>query len=352
MNTFLTLPTYIGTKNHGSSMTTYRDAGVDIQAGEALVERIKPLVRSTFTSGVLADIGAFGAFFAPDFSCFRQPVLVASVDGVGTKLKVAFLMNRHDTVGQDLVNHCVNDIAVCGAQPLFFLDYLATGRLRPEVAEEIIQGFVEACKANGCALIGGETAEMPDFYAPEEYDLAGMIVGIVEREAILDGRHVTDGDVLIGLPSTGLHTNGYSLARKVLLSHFSVHDRPALLGGASVGEALLAVHRSYLQPIRALIDAACVHAFVHVTGGGIPGNTVRVVPKGLRFEVDYTAWERPPIFRLIQELGQVPEDDMRRTFNLGIGLIAIVPADRKAEAMACLEALGEHPVEIGKIVTA
>jgi phosphoribosylformylglycinamidine cyclo-ligase len=333
-------------------MTTYRDAGVDIEAGEALVERIKPLVRSTFTSGVLADIGAFGAFFAPDFARFQQPVLVASVDGVGTKLKVAFLMNRHDTVGQDLVNHCVNDIAVCGAQPLFFLDYLATGRLRPEIAEQIIQGFVEACKANGCALIGGETAEMPDFYAPEEYDLAGMIVGIVEREAILDGRHVTAGDVLIGLPSTGLHTNGYSLARKVLLAHFSVDDRPALLGGVSVGEALLAVHRSYLQPIRALIEAGCVHAFVHVTGGGIPGNTVRVVPKGLRFEVDYGAWERPPIFRLIQELGKVPEGDMRRTFNLGIGLIAIVPADRKAEAMALLQALGEQPIEIGKVVIA
>ncbi|WP_054683940.1 phosphoribosylformylglycinamidine cyclo-ligase [Rhodothermus marinus] len=333
-------------------MTTYRDAGVDIDAGDELVRRIKPIVRETFIPGVLTDIGAFGAFFEPDFSAYRRPVLVSSVDGVGTKLKVAFLMNRHDTVGQDLVNHCVNDIAVCGARPLFFLDYLATGRLKPDVAEQIIRGFATACRENGCALIGGETAEMPDFYAADEYDLAGMIVGVVDRDAILDGSRVQAGDVLIGLPSTGLHTNGYSLARKVLLSRFSVHDRPPELEGASVGEALLAVHRSYLKPIRALIEADCVHALVHVTGGGIPGNTARVVPEGLRFEVDYDTWERPAIFRLIQELGEVPEDDMRRTFNLGIGLIAIVPGDRKAEAMRTLEALGERPIEIGRIVPA
>ncbi len=333
-------------------MTTYRDAGVDIEAGDELVRRIKPIVRETFIRGVLTDIGAFGAFFEPDFSAYRRPVLVSSVDGVGTKLKVAFLMNQHDTVGQDLVNHCVNDIAVCGAQPLFFLDYLATGRLKPDVAEQIIRGVVRACRENGCALIGGETAEMPDFYAADEYDLAGMIVGVVDRNAILDGSRVQAGDVLIGLPSSGLHTNGYSLARKVLLGRFSVHDRPPELGGISVGEALLAVHRSYLKPIRSLIEADCVHALVHVTGGGIPGNTARVVPEGLRFEVDYHAWERPAIFQLIQELGDVPEADMRRTFNLGIGLIAIVPSDRKAEAMRTLEALSERPVEIGRIVTA
>ncbi|MDQ7040421.1 MAG: phosphoribosylformylglycinamidine cyclo-ligase [Rhodothermus sp.] len=333
-------------------MTTYREAGVDIDAAEELVRRIKPLVRQTFTPGVLTDIGAFGAFFEPDFSAYRRPVLVSSVDGVGTKLKVAFLMQRHDTVGQDLVNHCVNDIAVCGARPLFFLDYLATGRLKPDVAEQIIQGFAKACRENGCALIGGETAEMPDCYPPDEYDLAGMIVGIVERDAILDGRLVQAGDVLIGLPSTGLHTNGYTLARKVLLHRFSIHDRPAALGGKSIGEALLAVHRSYLKPIQALIEARCVHALVHVTGGGIPGNMVRVVPEGLHFEVDYGAWEWPPIFRLIQELGEVPEDDMRRTFNLGIGLIAIVPADQKAVALQILEALGERPMEIGRIESA
>lgn len=333
-------------------MTTYREAGVDIDAGEELVRRIKPIVRQTFSPNVLADIGAFGAFFEPDFSGYRQPVLVSSVDGVGTKLKVAFLMNRHDTVGQDLVNHCVNDIAVCGAQPLFFLDYLATGRLKPDVAEQIIRGFALACRENGCALIGGETAEMPDFYAADEYDLAGMIVGVVDRASILDGSRVQAGDVLIGLPSTGLHTNGYALARKVLLHRLAVHDRPPELGGRSLGEALLAVHRSYLKPIRALIEADCVHALVHVTGGGIPGNTARVVPAALRFEVDYAAWERPAIFRLIQELGAVPEEDMRRTFNLGIGLIAIVPGNRKAEAFRTLEELGEQPIEIGRIVSA
>lgn len=287
-------------------MTTYRDAGVDIDAGDELVRRIKPIVRETFIPGVLTDIGAFGAFFEPDFSAYRRPVLVSSVDGVGTKLKVAFLMNRHDTVGQDLVNHCVNDIAVCGARPLFFLDYLATGRLKPDVAEQIIRGFATACRENGCALIGGETAEMPDFYAADEYDLAGMIVGVVDRDAILDGSRVQAGDVLIGLPSTGLHTNGYSLARKVLLSRFSVHDRPPELEGASVGEALLAVHRSYLKPIRALIEADCVHALVHVTGGGIPGNTARVVPEacasrwimtpgsGRPFSDSFRSWAKCP----------------------------------------------------------
>ncbi|QXD15342.1 phosphoribosylformylglycinamidine cyclo-ligase [Rhodocaloribacter litoris] len=330
-------------------MTTYREAGVDIDAGEETVRRIKPLVRETFTPGVLADIGAFGAFFEPDFRRYRHPVLVSSVDGVGTKLKVAFRMNRHDTVGQDLVNHCVNDIAVCGAVPLFFLDYFSTGKLDPEVAEAVVRGFATACRENGCALIGGETAEMPDLYETGEYDLAGTIVGVVEKEQILDGSRVQEGDVLIGLPSTGLHTNGYSLARKVLFAHYGVADRPAGLGGQTVGEALLAVHRSYLQAIRALIEQDLAHAFVHVTGGGIPGNTARVMPEGLTFEVDYAAWERPALFRLIQSLGNVPEEDMRRTFNLGIGLIAVVPAGQVEAAEAVLRARGEAPVQIGRV---
>ncbi|GIV62356.1 MAG: phosphoribosylformylglycinamidine cyclo-ligase [Rhodothermaceae bacterium] len=328
-------------------MTTYREAGVDIDAGEETVRRIKPLVRETFTPGVLADIGAFGAFFEPDFRAYENPVLVSSVDGVGTKLKVAFRMNRHDTVGQDLVNHCVNDIAVCGAIPLFFLDYFSTGKLYPDVAEQIVRGFAKACKENGCALIGGETAEMPDLYERGEYDLAGTIVGVVDRDRILDGRRVRAGDVLLGLPSTGLHTNGYSLARKVLFSHFAIDDRPAELGGETVGEALLRVHRSYLRPIQHLIRADLAHAFVHVTGGGIPGNTVRVIPEHLTFEVNYDAWPRPPIFQLIQRVGSVPEDDMRRTFNLGIGLIAIVPEDRVDEAEQALEDIGETPVRMG-----
>lgn len=330
-------------------MTTYREAGVDIDAGEETVRRIKPLVRQTFTPGVLADIGAFGSFFELDLTGFRQPVLVSSVDGVGTKLKVAFRMHRHDTVGQDLVNHCVNDIAVCGARPLYFMDYFSTGRLNPDVAEHIVQGFTQACKENGCALIGGETAEMPDLYTEGEYDLAGTIVGIVEKDEILDGSRVEAGDILIGLPSTGLHTNGYSLARKVLFQHFEVDEAPDALAGETVGEALLQIHRSYLHTIQQLIAENLAHAFVHVTGGGIPGNTARVIPDGLQFNIDYDAWERPALFQLIKEVGEVPEEDMRRTFNLGMGLIALVPANQAEEAIAGLQEAGEHPSLIGQV---
>ena len=331
-------------------MTTYRDAGVDIEAGEETVRRIKPMVRETFTPGVLADIGAFGAFFELDLSKYRSPVLVSSVDGVGTKLKVAFRMGRHDTVGQDLVNHCVNDIAVCGAEPLYFLDYFSTGKLHPSAAVDLIHGFAEACKENGCALIGGETAEMPDLYQAGEYDLAGMIVGIVEKEEIIDGSRIEAGDVMLGLPSTGLHTNGYSLARKVLFAKYGTEDRPEALGGATIGEALLAIHRSYLRPIRALLDAGLARGFVHVTGGGIPGNTARVVPEPLGFEVDYQAWDRPAIFDLIQEDGDVPEEDMRRTFNLGIGLITFVASSDVGRAEAVLRSLREEPKVIGRVI--
>ena len=330
-------------------MATYREAGVDIEAGEETVDRIKPLVRSTFTPGVLADIGAFGAFFELDLGAYDRPVLVSSVDGVGTKLKVAFRTGRHDTVGEDLVNHCVNDIAVTGARPLYFLDYFSTGKLSPAVAEQVVRGFVRGCSANRCALLGGETAEMPDFYAPGEYDLAGFIVGLVARDRILDGSRIEEGDVLVGLPSSGLHTNGYTLARKVLFEHYDVEDQPEALGGATVGEELLRVHRSYLTPIQALIEERLAHAFVHVTGGGIPGNTVRVLPEGLTYEVDYEAWERPAVFRLIQELGDVPEDDMRRTFNLGIGVIAVVPASAADRAEQQWQAMGERPVRIGQV---
>jgi phosphoribosylformylglycinamidine cyclo-ligase len=327
---------------------TYKGVGVDIDAGEEVVRRIKPLVRSTFTSGVLADIGSFGALFRPDFSTYDEPVLVSSVDGVGTKLKVAVRANVHHTIGQDLVNHCVNDIAVCGALPLFFLDYFSTGRLDPIVVHAVVEGFATACRQNGCALIGGETAEMPDLYQVGDYDLAGMIVGVVERSRILDGSAVKEGDLLYGLASTGLHTNGYSLARKVLFGAFDHDDRPGELGGASVGEALLAVHRSYLEPIQATADL--VSAFVHVTGGGIPGNTARVIPDGLDVSVDYTAWPRPPIFSLIQEVGHVPEGDMRRAFNLGIGLIAIVAEADAASFENQLVRLSEPFVPLGRVV--
>jgi len=331
------------------SMTTYRDAGVDIEAGEEAVRRIKGVVRGTFTPGVLADLGAFGGLFALDTGAYRQPVLVSSIDGVGTKLKVAVRVGKHDTIGEDLVNHCVNDIAVLGARPLFFLDYFATGSLRPAVLEEVVRGMARGCKANGCALIGGETAEMPDLYRAGDFDLAGSIVGVVEREEILDGSRVEEGDLLLGLPSTGLHTNGYSLARKVLFDRFVAHDRPDVLGGDSVAEALLAVHRSYLDPIQALISEGGAHAFAHVTGGGLEGNTKRVMPEGLVATFDWDTWARPPIFRLIAETGGVPEDDMRRTFNLGVGMVAVVPEEKRQRALTVLGALGEPAFTIGRV---
>lgn len=331
-------------------MTTYREAGVDIDASDETLRRIKPLVRRTFTEGVLTDIGSFGAFFQPDFSRFEEPVLVSSVDGVGTKLKVAFLAEIHDTVGQDLVNHCVNDIAVCGAVPLFFLDYFSTGKLYPDIAEQIISGFSTACAENGCALIGGETAEMPDLYRKGEYDLAGTIVGVVDKDRIVDGRAIESGDILIGIPSTGLHTNGFSLARKVLFDRFAIDDCPAEFGGRSIGDELLQIHRSYLHLIQSLLNSNdSVRGLVHVTGGGIPGNTRRIIPAGLDISVEYDAWERPAVYRLIQELGGVPESDMRRTFNLGIGLIIVA---RKADSDQIMETClkeGEKPILIGKV---
>lgn len=330
-------------------MTTYRDAGVNIEAGDETVRRIGPMVRETFTPGVLADIGAFGSFFELDLSGYERPVLVSSIDGVGTKLKVAVRAGRHDTVGQDLVNHCVNDIAVCGAQPLYFLDYFATGVLEPDVAEKVVSGFVQACKDNGCALVGGETAEMPDIYADGEYDLAGTIVGIVEKSEILDGRRVQPGDALVGLPSNGLHTNGFTLARTVLFETYTVEDTPDVLEGTTLGDELLRVHRSYLDVIQLLLEADAVHALAHVTGGGIPDNTQRVIPDGLDASVDYAAWDRPAIFDLIQAEGNVPEDDMRRTFNLGIGLVAVVPAARVEATMQRLTEAGEAPVVIGRV---
>lgn len=333
-------------------MTTYREAGVDIEAGDETVRRIGPMVRETFTPGVLADIGAFGSFFELDLSGFERPVLVSSIDGVGTKLMVAARANRHDTVGQDLVNHCVNDIAVCGAKPLYFLDYYATGKLKPEVAEDVVRGFVAACKANGCALVGGETAEMPDLYAEDDYDLAGAIVGIVEKDAILDGSEVSEGDVLLGLPSTGLHTNGYTLARTVLFEHYAVTDTPQELNGATVGEALLRVHRSYLDVIQALLAADCAVGFAHVTGGGIEGNLGRILPDGCRPAIDYTAWERPALFRLIQTKGDVPEADMRRTFNLGVGLVAVVQEDKAARARKVLANHDAAAFSIGRVEAA
>jgi phosphoribosylformylglycinamidine cyclo-ligase len=306
---------------------TYKDSGVDVKAGEQLVSSIKSIVKETHNSSVLSNIGGFGGLFRPDFSSMEDPVLVSSVDGVGTKLIVAFKAGVYDTVGQDLVNHCVNDIAVCGAEPLFFLDYFSTGKLDQSIAYDVIKGFTVACKENGCALVGGETAEMPDIYKEGEFDLAGTIVGAVDRKDIVDGSKVQKGDMLFGLPSSGLHTNGYSLARKVLFSDYDINDRPSEFGGQSLAEVLLQVHKSYLKDIRELKKIPGVHAFSHITGGGIEGNTRRVLPQGLQLEVDYASWNRPPIFDLIQKVGNVPEEDMRLSFNLGIGLVIVASSD-------------------------
>jgi phosphoribosylformylglycinamidine cyclo-ligase len=333
-------------------MATYKESGVDIDAGEELVRRIKKPIRSTFSRNVLTDIGMFGAFYRADFKGIKKPVLVSSVDGVGTKLKIAIAMNRHDTVGQDLVNHCVNDILVCGAKPLYFLDYYATGKLLPNVAEKVILGFVKACKENGCALIGGETAEMPGMYGTEDYDVAGTIVGVVDEKKILNGRKVKRGDIFIGLPSTGLHTNGYSLARRVLLNKFSLENHIDELG-TTLGDSLLAVHRSYQKTIHPILQqpiAKNIHGLSHITGGGIEGNTMRVVPKGLELKIDWSAWERPAIFKLIQKVGNVPEEDMRRTFNLGIGLILIVDKRKTDAVAALLTRKKEKPIILGEVV--
>lgn len=328
---------------------TYKDAGVDIEAGEEMVKSIKGIVQQTHGDAVLKNIGGFGGFFRPDLSSYDDPVFVSSVDGVGTKLIVAFKSEKYDTVGQDLVNHCVNDIAVCGADPLFFLDYFSTGKLEQDVGYEVVKGFGQACKENGVALIGGETAEMPDIYTEGEFDLAGTIVGLVDREKVIDSSDIQKGDLLLGFRSTGLHTNGYSLARKVLFSEYEVGDRVEKLD-ATVGDALLAVHKSYLPIIRKLRDMQGVHGFSHITGGGIIGNTERVVSDELDININWDAWECPALFELIQDIGNVPEDDMRSTFNLGIGLVAIVGADNVDEVREVTSEMDEEIIEMGEIV--
>jgi len=349
LNKYIYIKYEIFAINTGKNVTTYARAGVNIETGDRFVQQIKSKVRSTFSNAVLTDIGAFGGFFNAKFPRIKEPVLVSSVDGVGTKVKIAYLMDRHDTVGQDLVNHCVNDIAVCGAQPLFFLDYFATGKLKLAVAESIIDGFVKACRENNCALIGGETAEMPGVYREDEYDIAGMIVGVVDKKKIYDGKKVKAGDLIIGLPSTGLHTNGYSLARTVLFERYEIDDFVDALG-MSLGEALLTVHRSYLKPLNIASGFPAVHAFAHITGGGIVGNTKRVIPKTCSLRIDWRAWQRPPIFGLIQKVGDVPEDDMRRVFNLGVGLVMIVAESGSRKVMDALRAAGEKPFIFGEVV--
>jgi phosphoribosylformylglycinamidine cyclo-ligase len=328
----------------------YKQSGVDIEAGNEVVRRIRALARSTFTPAVLSEIGSFGGLFRlPPGDTDR--VLVASADGVGTKLKVAFLADSHGTVGVDLVNHCVNDILVQGASPIFFLDYLATGRLRPEVAERIIEGMARACRDNGCALLGGETAEMPGFYQDGEYDLAGFIVGIVERARLIDGSRIAEGDVLVALQSSGLHTNGYSLARRIVFDTLALRvDAYVADLGRTVGEALLEPHRSYLRAIQPLAQAGVVNGMAHITGGGITDNLPRILPSNLAARIDTRSWSIPPIFEWLRRAGQIPIDDMRRTFNLGVGLIVACDPSDASRVLEMLERAGEHPWMIGEVV--
>ena len=320
----------------------YKQSGVDIDAGNEVVRRIRALARGTVTPGVLSDIGSFGGLFAMSAAGLQDPVLVASADGVGTKLRVAFMTGTHRTIGRDLVNHCVNDILVQGAQPLFFLDYLATGRLDPDVAVQIVEGLAAACRENGCALLGGETAEMPGLYADGEYDVAGFIVGAVARDRLIDGRAITAGDVLVGLQSAGLHTNGYSLARRIafdiagLRPDSLVHE----LGGR-IGDILLTPHRSYLPVIRPLLPSGLIKGMAHITGGGITDNLPRILPEGTHARIDRSRWSVPPIFQWLQSTGQVPDADMLRTFNMGIGLIVVCDARRADEMLRALAHAGE-----------
>ena len=331
----------------------YKSSGVDIDAGNETVRRIKRLAQSTFTPGVLSEIGSFGGLFKLDTAKWKEPVLVSSADGVGTKLKVAFMTNRHNTIGVDLVNHCVNDILVQGARPLFFLDYLATGRLAPAVAEQIVGGMALACRENGCALLGGETAEMPGFYTEGEYDVAGFIVGAVDRAQLIDGRAITAGDVLIGLPSAGLHTNGYSLARKIVFEELQLTvDSHVPELGETIGEALLRPHRSYLNVIKPLLGKGLIKGMAHITGGGITDNLPRVLPSNTVARVNRTAWRVPPIFRWLGESGRVPEYDLRRSLNMGIGMILVVAAkDVDTVKKELLNAGEANSVSIGDIVT-
>jgi len=329
----------------------YKQAGVDIEAGNEVVRRIRALAKSTFTPGVLSEIGSFGGLFRLDAAAITDPVLVASADGVGTKLRVAFLTGIHRTIGVDLVNHCVNDILVQGAQPLFFLDYLATGRLNPDVAVEIVEGLSTGCRANGCALLGGETAEMPGFYGDGEYDVAGFIVGAVGRDRLIDGRNIRAGDALVGLPSSGLHTNGYSLARRIAfeLAGLRVDSFVPELG-ATIGEALLEPHRSYLPVIRPLLASGLIKGMAHITGGGITDNLPRIFPEGTSGVIDRSTWDVSPVFQWLQRTGNVPDEDMLRTFNMGIGLIVVCDDANADRLIAALAGAGEPAaVRIGRV---
>lgn len=328
---------------------SYKTSGVNISEADKFVDTIKPLVRKTFSKNVLNGIGNFGAFYRIELRKYKKPVFVSSVDGVGTKIKIASELGIYDTIGEDLVNHCVNDIAVCGAVPLFFLDYYATGKLKSSEAAEVVKGLVRGCKRNKCSLIGGETAEMPGIYHGNDFDLAGAVTGIVDQINILDSRKVRKGDLLIGLKSNGLHTNGFSLVRKIFDTKRKLNKfHPEF--GRTLGEELLKVHRSYLDIIQKTLRKFKINSISHITGGGIIGNTRRVVPGNLKIIIDWKSWERPVLFQLIKSSGNVSENDMRRTFNLGIGLVFIVPESKSGKIIEFLRANKENPEIIGKII--
>ena len=330
-------------------MTTYKEAGVDIEAADKAIENIKGLVKKTFNSNVLTNLGSFGACYKFPKNDYESPILVSSADGVGTKLNIAFLSKNHKTIGQCLINHCVNDILVMGAKPLFFLDYYATGKLENDVFEEVVSGLSKACLENNCALIGGETAEMPGFYGEDEYDLCGTIIGVVDEKNLLSKRKVNSEDVLIGLPSTGLHTNGYSLARKVLLDKYDIDEFiPSI--NSTLSESLLAVHKSYLPIMDEILTESWLVGISHITGGGLIGNTKRIIDKNQTLDIDWSKWEWPSIFKLIQDSGSVPTDDMQNSFNLGIGMVMIVKKNYIEDAKKYLQSKNQEYHVIGKVV--
>jgi phosphoribosylformylglycinamidine cyclo-ligase len=330
--------------------TTYSDAGVDIDAATRATDRIKELAKRTFNERTLSEIGSFGGMFDGAFPSLAQPVLVASADGVGTKLKIAFATGIHSTVGRDLVNHCVNDILVQGARPLFFLDYIATGKLSPETVAGIVEGVANGCRENGCVLLGGETAEMPGFYADGEYDIAGFIVGVVDREKVIDGKRIVPGDVLLGLPSVGLHTNGYSLARKLFLevAGYDVNTKLEPVG-LTVGEALLQPHLSYLRPLEGLLDSGMIKGLAHITGGGLTDNIPRILPAGTGVSIAKASWPILPIYTLMQEIGAVSEFEMYRTFNMGVGMVIVCAANDAGSVEGHLNERGDRCFEIGRV---
>jgi phosphoribosylformylglycinamidine cyclo-ligase len=331
-------------------MATYRESGVNIDAQDEALREVRHIVRDTFTPGVMSDIGSFGGLFRGTFEGIEKPVLVSSTDGVGTKLRVAQAMRIHDTVGYDLVCHCVNDILVQGARPLFFLDYYATGKLRPAVMTDVVRGMARACRENGAALIGGETAEMPGFYGDDDYDIAGFIVGVVDEKNVIDGKSVREGDVVIGLPSVGLHTNGYSLARKIFVEQMGVDYQTILPEIGKVGEALLQPHISYLKPLLPLVDQRRVHALAHITGGGLTDNVPRVLPSTLDVRIKLGSWPVLPIFRLFYEKGKVEREEMLRVFNMGIGMVIIAAPDQVDAIVKHFTRIGQKFYFIGNVV--